>query len=217
MSDNKSDSTSPLKRFKQSMQIDYKKWHDGIGYDINAIKSASLAERNAIEDMVINHRPRNWQDIEALAELNTAHAKAAIKKAMKDPDPIVRIAVTRFAPNLVSNRERSQSLIEALQSSQIFSGLSQTLDDIEKFHPKPVKEALLKGLLSREGEVAVLFAAMLFYIYRKTADPFDMKLHSFFLSFNTENREKRLQAFRVLCSQLNINAEKYLESKRERE
>ena len=207
MSDIESDSISPLKRFEKSMQIDYEKWHDGIGYDINAIKSASLVERKAIEDMLINHHPRDWRDIEALAELNTARAKATMKKAMKDPNPIVRIAVTRFAPNLVSNRERSQSLIEALQNSQIFSGLSQTLDDIEKFHPKPVKEALLKGLLSRGGEVAVLFAAMLFYIYGKTADPFDMKLRPFFLSFNTEDREKRLQAFRALCSQLNINAE----------
>jgi len=217
MRDKELDSTSPLKRFEKSMQIDYEKWHDGIGYDINAIKSASLAERNAIEDMVISHRPRDWRDIEALAQLNTARAKEAMKKAMKDRNPAVRIAVTRFAPNLVTNRERTQSLIEALQNSQILYGLSQTLDDIEKFHPKPIKEALLKGLLSREGEVAVLFAAMLFYIYGKTDDPFDMKLRPFFLSFNTEDREKRLQAFRTLCSQFNINAEKYLESKRTRE
>lgn len=207
MGDNESDSTSPLKRFEQSMQIDYEKWHDGIGYDVTAITSASQAERNAIEDMVINHRPRDWRDIEALAELNTARAKAAMKSAMKDPNPIVRIAVTRFAPNLVSNQERIQSLIDALQTSHLFYGLSQTLDDITKFHPKPVKEALLQGVLNREGEVAVLFAAMLFYLYGKTDDPFDMKLRPFFLSFNTEDREKRLQAFRALCRQLNINAD----------
>ena len=212
MSDIESDSTSPLKRFEKSMQIDYEKWHDGIGYDINAIKSASLVERKAIEDMLINHNPRDWRDIEALSELNTVRAKAAMKKAMKDSNPIVRIAVTRFAPNLVTNRARSQSLIEALERAQVFSGLSQTLDDIEEFHPKPIKEALLKGLLSREGEVAVLFAAMLFYIYGKTADSFDMKLRPFFLTFNTEDRKKRLRAFRALCRQLNINAEKYLES-----
>ena len=86
---------------------------------------------------------------------------------MKDPNPDVRIAVSRFAPNLVTNSERSKSLINALKSAEIFGGLSQTLDDIEEYHPEEVEEALIEGLLSRQGDVATLFAGMLFYIYGK--------------------------------------------------
>jgi len=201
---------SPLRRFEKSMEINYEKWHDGIGYDIDAIKVASPKERKAIEQILIHHSPRDWRDIEALAQIDTKSAKETIKNAMKDPNPDVRIAVTRYAPNLVTNSERTQSLIKALQSAEIFSGLSQALDDIEEYHPKEVKEALIKGLLSREGEVAVLFAAMLFYIYGKAAEPFDMKQRPFFLSFNTENRAERVKAFRELCKQLDINPEKYL-------
>ena len=209
----KSSSVSPLRRFEKSMEIDYEKWHDGIGYDIDAIRLASQTEREAIEQMLIHHNPRDWRDIEALAEIDTKTARETIKNAIKDPNPDVRVAVARFAPNLVTNSERSQSIIKALQHAEIFGGLSQVLDDIEEYHPSEVKEALVTGLLSRGGDVAVLFAAKLFYLYGKAKEPFDMKQRPFFLRFNTENREERVQAFRELCKQLKINPEKYLTTK----
>jgi len=78
---------TPLQRFKKSMQINYEKWHDGIGYDLEALKLASPEEQNVIEQILINHNPRDWRDIEALAKLNTKRAIEAIKKAIKDPNP----------------------------------------------------------------------------------------------------------------------------------
>ncbi len=205
-------SDSSLRRFEKSMEINYEKWHDGIGYDIDAIKLASPAERKTIEQILIQHSPRDWRDIEALAQIHTKSARETLKGAIKDPNPDVRVAVTRFAPNLVTNQERSQSLINALQDAKIFGGLSQTLDDIAEYHPSEIKETLIKGLLSREGEVAVLFAAMLFYIYGKAAEPFDMEQRPFFLRFNTEDKEERARVFLELCKQLKINPEKYLSS-----
>lgn len=205
-------SVSPLRRFEKSMMIDYEKWHDGIGYDLDAIRLASQIERIAIEQMLIKHSPRDWRDIEALAQINTKSARETIKNAIKDPNPAVRVAVTRYAPKLVTNSERSHSIIDALQHAKIFGGLSQVLDDIEEYHPAEVKQALIEGLLSREGDIAVLFAAMLFYLYGKAEEPFDMKQRPFFLLFNTENREERVQAFLELCKQLSINPEKYLTS-----
>jgi hypothetical protein len=195
------------------MGIDYEKWHDGVGYDIDALRLASHTERKAIKQMVIHHSPRNWRDIEALAEIDTESARETIKNAIEDPNPDVRVAVTRFAPNLVTNGERSQSIIKALQHAELFNGLSQVLDDVEEYHPTEVKEALIMGLLNREGEVAVLFAGMLFYLYGKAEEPFDMEQRPFFLQFNTENKEQRAQAFRELCKQLNINPEEFLAAK----
>jgi hypothetical protein len=99
-----------------------------------------------------------------------------------------------------------------LQSAEIFGGLSQALDDIQEYHPNEIKEALIERLLSREGEVAVLFVAMLFYIYGKATEPFDMKQRPFFLRFNTEDKKERVQVFLELCKQLNIDSEKYVAS-----
>jgi HEAT repeat protein len=206
----KSSSVSSLRRFEMSMEIDYEKWHDGIGYDLDAIRLASQIERIAIEQMLIHHSPRDWRDIEALAQIDTETARETIKNAIEDPNPAVRVAVTRYAPNLVTKSERSHSIIKALQHAKIFGGLSQILDDIEEYHPAEVKDALIEGLLTREGDVAVLFAAMIFYLYGKAEESFDMKKRPFFLLFNTENKEKRVQVFLELCRQLRINPEKYL-------
>ena len=208
--DDKHSSATHLQRFEKSMVIDFEKWHDGIGYDIEAIKLASPTERYTIEKILINHCPRDWRDIEALAEIDTESAREAIKKAIDDPDPAVRVAVTRYAPGLVADNERTRSLVDALETAEIFGGLSQVLDDVAEFHPEEVKEALIKGLLKRKGDVAVLFAAMLFYIFGQASEPFDMEQRPFFLRFNTEDRAEREAVFRELCEKLKINSEKYL-------
>jgi hypothetical protein len=203
-------SLTPLQRFKASMKIGFEEWHDGIGYDIEALKIASQRERDAIEQILINHTPRDWRDIEALAEINTKCACEAIKDAMKDPNPVVRVAVTRFAPDLITANERTQSLIDALKNTEPFWGLSQVLDEVKRYHPEEVKEALIKGSLNRKGEVAVHFAAMLFYLFGEAKEPFDWGKRPFFLRFNNEDRKERVKVFRELCQKLKINPEKYL-------
>jgi hypothetical protein len=207
---NQTNSDSSLQRFIKSMAIDYEKWHDGEGYDLEAIKQASPSERIEIEQILVDHTRKDWRDIEALALIGTPKAKKAIKKAIRDPNPNVQIAVSRFAPKLISDSQKTQSLIRILQNEEIFSGISQALDEVEEFHPEEIKEELIKGLLSRGGEVAVLFAAMLFYIYGKAKEPFDMNQRPFFLTFNTENKTERLAAFLELCKRLKINSEKYV-------
>lgn len=202
---------SSLKCFLKSMKIDYEKWHDGIGYDLDAIELASPKEKQEIEQALINHHPLDWRDIEALAKIDSETAREAIKKAISDPNPEVRVAVTRYSSNLVKDSDRVKSIVDALEKAESFGGLSQVLNDVESFHPEEVKKALLKGLLNREGEVAVLFAAMLFYIYGKAKEPFDTSQRPFFLRFNTENRKERKLVFQELCVQLSINCEKYLE------
>lgn len=192
------------------MKIDYEKWHDGVGYDIEAIKSASPEQRKTIEQMLTNHTPRDWRDIEALVQIDTISARETIKNAVKDPSTDVQIAVTRFAPHLITTSKRTRALVSALQTAEIFSGLSQALDEIAEYHPKEIKEALIQELLSRKGDIAVLFVGMLFYIYGKATEPFDMNQRPFFLSFNNENKAERVQAFLELCKQLHIDPEKYL-------
>jgi hypothetical protein len=209
MNPNSDDSTA-FQRFINSMEIDFEKWHDGIGYDIEALKTTSPQELNIIERLLITHNPRDWRDIEALAQINTKTARKAIKKEIKNPNPAIRTAVTRYAPELVTDNERIKSVVDGLKNAELFGGLSQVLDEVETFYPQEVKEALICGLLKRKGDVAVLFAAMLFYIYGKAKEPFDMEQRPFFLRFNTEDKVERVNVFRELCSKLGIKAENFL-------
>src|SRR5262245_35406942 len=126
---------SPLDRFFRSMMIDYEKWHDGIGYDIDALREASALERSEIEHRLAPRFKTDWRDVEALAALNTPKAKELLQKALKQGNAEIRAAVMRHAPELVSNEEQIRPLIQALETAEFYEGLTQTMDLVEDFHP----------------------------------------------------------------------------------
>ena len=200
---------SPLDRFRKSMTIDYEKWHDGIGYDLDALNEATPEERDAITNMLIS-RDLDWRDVEALASLDTPRAREVLLAAASGGSSAVQMAVLSYAPELVDEDERTRLIVSALRSADIYGGLSQALDEVETHHPPEVVDELLRGLLKREGGVAVHFAAMLFFIYGKADAPFDWEQRPFFLRFNTDVVADRRRVFRELCKVIGVNPMKYL-------
>lgn len=205
------ESESRVDRFRRSMIVDYEKWHDGVGYDLEILKTATPEERAEIENALISRGVSDWRDVEALAALDSPRARAALGAASKSSDHRLRIAVADHAPDLVSAGERSASLLKALESAEIYGGLTQALLQVESFHPPDVVEALFRGLLARSGEVAVLFAAMLMFVHGKAASAFDWEQRPFFLKFNTDDRAERAGVFRDLCVRVGADARLYLD------
>lgn len=205
-----SDPNTAFGRFERSMEMNYEKWHDGIGYDLETLRSATEAERRRIETFLLAHGTHDWRDVEALAALDTSLANEALRAALRHPNPEIRLAVARYAPRLVPGNERTAALVQALQTAKFMGGLSQALDEAAGFHPKEVVEALLRGVLHRKGEAAVHFAALLMFIYGKAASPFDWDRRPFFLRFGTEDREAREAAFRDLCEEIGVDSSEYL-------
>ena len=66
-------------------------------------------------------------------------------------------------------------------------------------------DALFRGVLQREGDVAVHFAALLMFLHGKAKEAFDWDQRPFFLDFNTADRAERRQRFRELCEKLGLN------------
>ena len=204
------DSDSPLRRFERSMTIDYEKWHDGIGYDLDALNEASVEERGKIEMILLNRKPLDWRDVEALSILNTPRTRRVLIEAVSDPDLEIQLAVTRYAPDLLSPDEHVRVLVNALRVAEFYGGFSQVLDQVSMFHPPAVISELFKGLLARKGDVAVHIAAMLTYLYGKSDEPFDIKQRPFFLRFNSPVSSERCEAFRDLYEKIGVNPDEYL-------
>lgn len=202
--------TGPVERFVASMAIDYEKWHDGIGYDLEAIDAASPQERAAIERILLARKARDWRDVEALARLDTHRARVALKQAVGDAAPDVRSAILDHGAALFDDREREAILIGLVRDAAIGDGLTRTLDEIERFHPPGVIAALLRAILEREGEVAVHYAAMALFLHGKAAEKFDDAQRPFFLRFATDSRAERRVAFRDLCERIGVAAAAYL-------
>jgi len=198
--------TDAIDRFLRSMEIDYGKWHDGIGFDVDALREATPAERAVAESKL--DAMRDWRDVEALAllaSLGSASAESALRHALKSGSHEIRLAVVRHAPHLVGDDERSASLVRALDGAAPFAGLDATLSAVEEFHPAPVVDALWRGLTTRPGDVAVHYAAMLAFIYGTAESSFDWSLRPLFLKFNSESEAERRAALAELRSLVGVS------------
>lgn len=187
-----------LRRFERSMVMDYERWHDGTGYDLAVLESATPDERDRIESLLVSRGIRDWRDAEALAAIGSPRAHAALRAALEGPDRAAAIAVVRFAPSLVTDDERTRVLVAAIDSPGPDAGLTQALLEVESYHPPAVVEALLRGTLERDGATAMQFAATLLFVHGKAESPYDWSLRPFLLGFVTEDRSAREVPYREL-------------------
>lgn len=207
------DPKSAVARFKASMAIDYEKWHDGIGYDLSILKEATPVELKAIEEILIRRRASDWRDVEALAAINSKEAKAALKDALRTGNAEIRMAVHSHAPELMTERQRIDSLVQALEQAEIYGGLTQALLEVEDFHPPEIIRTLLRGLMDRDGGTACHFAAMLYFLHGKAKSAFDWDHRPFFLRFNTGDLAEREKAVRELCETIGVDPSRYIKPK----
>ena len=195
--------TAPVDRFQAAMHVDYEKWHDGVGYDLRVLAEANDDERKIILAKLIP--PSAWRDVEALAAMDSDVARAALHKALTSGNAEVRAAVTRYAPAIGTERERTETLLDVLKHGAFFEGLTSALDQVEQFHPPAIVNALFAGLFVRPGEIATNFAGMLAFIHGKADSSFDWALRPLFLKFNSDDGAERERAFVELCGLLELN------------
>src|SRR5262249_23629915 len=167
------DPASAAGRFERSLELDYDRWHDGDGYDLNAIAEATPVDRAAIEAILLQRRITDWRDVEALAALGTPAAINALKAAWEHAPARIRLAIARHSPELIPVAERTSSLVGILETASLDNGLSQAIDQAEDFHPQPVMETLFRGTLRRNGAAAMHFAALLMFLHGKAESAFD--------------------------------------------
>jgi len=196
-------------QFIASMQMDVEKWKEGIGYDLDVLDEIRLEELKKIAAILIAHRPRDWRDIEALAQIDLPEARQEVEAALHSTDPKVRQEAMEHAGHKLDPKKRERLLLRALKSDDVFGGLSEAIDEAAEFHPPAVVEMLLKGALNRHGTTAIHFSALLFYIHGKAEEPFDWNHRPFFLKFDTSDREERKAVFRELCEKIGVDASKY--------
>ncbi len=193
-----------IERFRKSMHITYEMWHDGIGYDLDALGAATADERAGIEAVLVGRGISDWRDVEALVAIGSEPALDVVRSAGIGGSTEIRLAVARIAPELVSDQERAETLVLALETATLTDGLSGAIDQAAEFHPPAVVDALLRGARAREGQAAVHFAALLLFIHGITDEPFAWSERPFFLRFHSTGDE-RWKVFQELCDKIGID------------
>ena len=74
---------SAVNRFRESRMNNHEKWHDGVGYNLEILKTATPEELVSIEEILLSHSTDDWRDVEALAALDSPRARVALSKAAK--------------------------------------------------------------------------------------------------------------------------------------
>lgn len=190
---------SVLARFEHSLFIGYEQWHDGVGYDVEALRELTDQQRRGIEARLTP--PDGWRDVQALAviaSLGSDSARAELRRVATAGSSETRLAVLRYAPDLVDDAARTTALVEALDGATAFDSFTTTLEQVETFHPQPVIDALWRGLETRQGDVAMHYAGMLAFLHGKTDTSFDWAQRPLFLEFKTEDAAARSAAVRKL-------------------
>ena len=201
-------------RFAASMEGSMESWREGTGYDLALLKSATPEELASIEELLLSRPVDDWRDVEALAALDSPRARVALRKALKSSNHRVATAVAEYAPQLVSDAERTKVLVAALEGAEIYGGLTQALTDVEGYHPPEIVDALFRGLLKPNCENPVHFAAMLMFIHGKADSSFDWTHRPLFLRFKTEDRAERESVFRELCEKIGVEPELHIKASR---
>jgi hypothetical protein len=175
-------------RFERSMHIGYEEWHDGIGYDLSALAELTADERASVEALLISRLSgsADWRDIEALGELKTPEAVAAIDRARKHSNAEVRKHALQYFLEPEAEAQADPAQVE----EQIAHEVERGAIDLAQRHPTPrVKRALLDCARLGNPTQRVNAAAMLMYLCGQAPEPFDWNQRPFFLRFNAEGHD----------------------------
>ena len=197
--------SSAYDRFMQSMQIGHDQWHDGTGYDLEAVQELEGEELARVEALLIRRKDEDWRDAEALAALNSTKAAEALKSSISSPNVQVKLRAAEQYAEEGDMTTMEEALIQSLRTSKLYEGLTQALDLAEEHPTERVKQTLFWCALHGNDDVRVHAAALLFYLYGIAQSNFDWEFRPFFLRFGTEDMEERRAAFLELCQRVNVD------------
>lgn len=194
--------SEPFSRFMRSLELDYERWHDGDGFDLEALAGIDESERG---DVVreLARRDATWREIEALETIDIPPAFLAIKRALRDSDSIdTRLAAADALHNLGKLDEPIDAVVarELRNLTDIGDGCTRALLMAEEHPSEAVKQALLAASRTRT-ESAMHCAGVLCYLTGAGKEPFDWDLRPLFLRLGPDEPDAdRNAAFRELCA-----------------
>jgi hypothetical protein len=203
--------SATYERFMASTNIDYERWHDGVGYDLDALRALDPDEQFRAEHWLLARAANDWRDLEGLLAIGSSKAKAAVVDQLRTGKLEQRLwAATYLADDAFLAADREAAVVAGLGSALIYGGLSLALDLAIAERTPAMIDALFRACLRDEGEAAVHAAARLSYIHGKAKEPFDWELRPLFLRFNTPDRTEREVVFRELCALCGVDPAPFL-------
>ncbi len=193
-----------LERFLKSMNIGFIEWHDGIGYDLDALTEMPPAELNYVEKIILPRKDRDWRDVETLAALNTPASIQALKECLDSPNNDARLFAVRLLKEMNIEDKIEEVILDILPKTKIGDGLTYALSLAEKYPTEAIRRKVLWCALNGHNDIRIHCAAMALYLYGVSTITFDNRYPLIF-EFREPLRVLRLKPFRQLCSLVGVD------------
>ncbi|MBV6522456.1 MAG: hypothetical protein MNPFHGCM_02604 [Gemmatimonadaceae bacterium] len=144
-------------RFAASMRVDFDAWHDGTGYDIDAIAGLSAAERGMLREVMRSRltnalRPAEWRDMETAAALGDW---PVLERIAESDDVEVRLRALR----LLGDMDAAGDLVVSLLTGDSHErALFAAFDLVSQYRTTAVRNALIERV--RRVDAYFIVAAM---------------------------------------------------------
>lgn len=189
---------SPWARFQASRELDYERWHDGVPYDLDALREMSEPQLQRIERELSQLERPDWRDIDALDVLGTPGALAALERYTSTASPAVRVRAARILARRGRPEFLERTIVAALAACLEYDTFTEILEAAQALPTARVKSALVAAALRGPRVLRVHAAAMLLFLAGGSKEPFDWEHRQLFLQFNVDDPKARMAAFGAL-------------------
>jgi hypothetical protein len=191
------------------MKIRYSEWHDGIGYDLCALRELSGKELLDVEALLISRKDHDWRDVEALAALKTPPAIEALKECLISRNIVVRLFAARYLKEMNIVDRVEEIVVRTLPLTRFGQGTTHALA-LAKDHPtESIKRTLLWCCVHGNDDIRIHCAALSLFLHGKASSEFDRDQKILF-KFSDTSKSARVEAFTELCRMIGVNPDPYL-------
>ncbi len=195
---------SALLRFLDSMKIGYFEWHDGIGYDLDALNEMTREELKQVEELMISQRDRDWREVETLAALNTPFTIQALKDDLESNNFDVRLFAVKYLKEMGIEDHIEDVVVKTLPLTKIGDGLTYALSLAETYPTERIRKTVLRCALIGNDDIRIHCAAMTLFLYGRASTNFDSNQKIVF-EFREPDLAKRMVPFTELCRQIGVD------------
>jgi hypothetical protein len=199
-----------LERFHKSMRIGYLEWHDGIGYDLDALTQMSQYDLKTIETLMISRKDQDWRDVEALAALSTNRSVAALQECLHSHNNEVKLFAVKFLKEMEIADHVEEVVLETLPETKIGEGMTFALDLAKRYPTERIKQKVLWCSLNGNDDLRIHCAALTLYLYGVASSDFDSS-YTVIFEFREPDRAKRIKPFRELCGLVGVDPEEFIQ------
>jgi len=193
-------------RFISSMEMNYEKWHDGIGYDLDALEKMTPEELKSVETMLKGRS--DWRDVEALAAIGSDDSIESLKRSLKASDPRTRVHAAEKLHERGMFPGIDKFIADELHHAPDLPDASVVLDLAQEHDTPRVRKALL-WCAKHHDSIGPHAVGLLYYFAGISDEAFAWNHRDFFLRFLKAKPKDRAAAFAELCGELKLDPKSF--------